>query len=122
MNLPVPASMPRVTWATDSAPKAAHSAPTSEMLPSNSLSAIGRANTATGTHTTASSDSEVTAPRRSTGAVPWPATTRAATSRVTSCSIGKNSPRPTEKTSVHSTDTPAIRVDGRVRPAAASWM
>lgn len=46
--------------------------------------------------------------RRSTGAAPWPRTARAETIRVSSCSMGKNTPMPMDITIVHSTETFAI--------------
>ena len=61
------------------------------------------------------------------GAMPWPAAVRAATSLISSCSTGKNTPRPSRKTRDHSTDIcrhagrrQAVPGDGEVRVGAGA--
>lgn len=62
-----------------------------------------------------------TVARRSTGAVPWPSTTRAETIRVSSCSMGKKTPMPMDITIVHSTETLAMSGLDRLWPATPRW-
>ncbi len=77
------------------------------MSPPNSLSASGLAAAASGTSTASRMIPASTAPRRTTGAIPSPVTARAATCLMSSCSIGKNRPRPRQNTITQSTDRAA---------------
>jgi hypothetical protein len=57
---------------------------------------------------------------RSTGAQPWPAATRAATSRVVCCSTATKMPGPTTDTSRYSDPTAAKSAGASTWPAIAS--
>ncbi len=76
--------------------------------PSKKVSASGLAATAMPAASTPSISAVMTRTRRTTGATPCSPTTRAATIRVSSCSTGKNSPRPTDIRIVQSSETDAM--------------
>ena len=121
MNRPSPASTPRLTEVTASASTAAASTATIPVLPPKRLLASGLAAAASGTSTAAHRMPAAALARRATGMIPSPLARRAATSRITSCSTGRNRPRPAQKTIVHSTDMAAAPAVPRLCQATASW-
>src|SRR5215468_4665904 len=120
-NLAWPASVPRPIVVTAMATHALASSATIVVSPPNSRRASGPAATASGTKITVRTTADSAQKRRTTGMTPSPTAVRAATSRMSSCSTGRNTPSPSRKTSDQSTDTAAMPPAGRLCPATARW-
>ena len=118
---PRPASVPRLTAVTASATQAQPRTVTIAVSPPNRRSASGPAAAASGTRITASTRPDSRQARRTTGAIPSPTVVRAATSLISSCSTGRNTPRPSRNTMDQSTDRAAMPEAGRLWPATARW-
>lgn len=121
-KFPYPARMPRAVCCAAQPTKAAPRTATIARSPLKSRFASGPEAAASAARTTASIAVAVSIPRRMAGPAPSPAAVRAATTRVSSCSTGKNSPMPAKAITDHRTEIWAMSSWPSVRPARARKM